>query len=145
MLWCHAGPAHDLYTGQYVLEYSDRRPLQSTQFFSPLFTDAKGYLHYSRGIYIVFSRSNFVSLSRSIRDRQHWAGAPADCLCALPLQHWRVSLAVPLWCHPSDGMRLVAWGHRYKNAHNFVINDQTCLKLFIRALNITIYLPQHLW
>ena len=44
-------------------------------------TDAKGSLHYSRGIYILFlsSRSNFVSLSRSIRILP-LAGSPADCL-----------------------------------------------------------------
>ena len=45
----------------------------------------------------------------------------------------------------ADGSLLVAPGHRYKNSHNFVISDQTCLKLFIRALSITIYLPQYIF
>ena len=137
-----------------MLKYSDRRQLQSTRVFSPLFTDAKGYLLYSRGIYILFlsSRSTFVSLSRSIRVRiastEQVRQLIAYALCSFSTEEF-------LWLRRCDithryhrrghGSLLVARGHRYKNAHNFVISDQTCLKLFIRALNITIYLPRYIF
>ena len=93
--------------------------------------------HYSRGIYIYIylSRSNFVSLFQypCIRNR--------NTIC----RHWRSSSTKSpddvtyRCCSRQNGSPLVAPGHRYKNSHNFVISDQTCLKLFIRALSITIY------
>ena len=135
-----------------MLKYSDRRPLQSTRFF----------LHYLRmlkdtciiqEVFILFlsSRSNFVSLFRSICVRiastEQVRQLIAYALCPFSTEAF-------LWLRRCDithryrrrghGSLLVARGHRYKNAHNFVINDQTCLKLFIRAQNITIYLPQHI-
>ena len=68
-----------------------------------------------------------------------------------PCRHWRSSSTkssddVTYRCsRRQHGSPLVAPGHRYKNSHNFVISDQTCLKLFIRALSITIYLPQYIF
>ena len=109
---------------------------------------------FTQEVFILFlsSRSTFVSLSRSIRVRivstEQVRQLIAYALCSFSTEEF-------LWQSPHDithryrrrghGSLLVARGHRYKNAHNFVISDQTCLKLFIRALDITFYLPQYVF
>ena len=111
---------------------------------------------FTQEVFILFlsSGSTFVSLSRSIRVRiastVQVRQLIAYALCSFSTEEF-------LWlrrCDITHGyhrrghgsfLLLVARGHRYKNAHNFVISDQTCLKLFIRALNITIYLPQYIF
>ena len=84
-------------------------------------------------------------MSRSIRVRiastEQVRQLIAYALCSFSTEEF-------LWQSPHDithRYRRRARGHRYKNAHNFVISDQTCLKLFIRALDITIYLPQYVF
>ena len=88
--------------------------------------------------YIYLSRSNFVSLFQSLRIRNssehHADTGEVPQRCAMMTSRIAALADKVKWQPP-----LVAPGHRYKNSHNFVISDQTCLKLFIRALSITIY------
>ena len=49
-------------------------------FFSPLFTGAKGYLHYSRGIYIFHLVEVILWFCLDLFALGLLAGAPADCL-----------------------------------------------------------------
>ena len=146
--------AHAIYTIEFMLRYSDRRQLQSTRVFFSTIYGCKKDTCFTQEVVILFlsSRSTFVSLSRSIRVRivstEQVRQLIAYALCSFSTEEF-------LWQSPhgithryrrrGHGSLLVARGHRYKNAHNFVISDQTCLKLFIRALDITIYLPQYVF
>ena len=94
---------------------------------------------FTQEVFILFlsSRSTFVSLSRSIRGRivstEQVRQLIAYALCSFSTEEF-------LWQSPDGithryrrrghGSLLVARGHRYKYAHNFVISDQTCLKPF---------------
>ena len=128
-----------------MLRYSDRRQLQSTRVFSLHYLRMLKDTCFTQEVFILFlsSRSTFVSLSRSIRVRivstEQVRQLIAYALCSFSTEEF-------LWQSPHGrAHRYRRRGHRYKNAHNFVISDQTCLKLFIRALDITIYLPQYVF
>ena len=116
-----------------MLRYSDRRQLQSTRVFSLHYLRMLKDTCFTQEVFILFlsSRSTFVSLSRSIRIRivstEQVRQLIAYALCSFSTEEflWQSPHGIThRYRHRGHGSLLVARGHRYKNAHNFVISDQ---------------------